>query len=86
MASASTQRKVLPDQELSKSTNIDYEKDSYSEIRDDTHTSRASRRRSRRESDECEDKSDDDRGGEQHSNQDEEGGPKCFMGKNSERG
>ena len=92
--------KVLLDsivKELKKSANTDFEKDSYSEVRDVvtptvhnhmnaatprdvcTHIMSIEKEKSKGESEEYGDNSDEDHGSEQHSYHDEEGGPICFM-------
>ena len=50
----------------------------------DTHIMSIEEEKSEGECEEYGDKSDEDHGSEQHSYHDEEGGPICFTGKNSE--
>ena len=84
--------KVLLDvivKEFKSSTNIDFEKDSYSEVRDvdvDTHIMSIETEKAYGESEEYDDKPVEDHDSEQYGYQDEEGGPCATWGKSSERG
>ena len=52
----------------------------------DTHLMSAKKEKSLGETEGCKDKPDEDHGSEQHAYRDEEGGPVCFLGENSQGG